>query len=57
MSRTVKLSLALPLIALVAGCQTGANNRVDTTAEIEATTDTAISGGTVTSSTGAQVQP
>lgn len=57
MTKTLKLTFALPLIALIAGCQAGADNRVDTTAEIEAATDTAISGGTVTTSTGAQVQP
>lgn len=44
MSTPIKLMTALPLALLMTGCVAGGNNRVDTAAEIEATTDQDIDG-------------
>ncbi|CTQ33366.1 hypothetical protein [Jannaschia rubra] len=58
MTTALKLLTALSLTAIVAGCQAGGDNRVETIGEIEATTDTAIAGDTVPAVGGAtQVQP
>ncbi len=57
MTTTLKMLTALSLTVLIAGCQAGGNNRVDTLGEIEATTDTAIQGQTVPGPGGSQVQP
>ena len=57
MTTTLKMLTALSLTAVIAGCQAAGNNRVDTVGEIEATTDTAISGETVPGPGGTQVQP
>jgi hypothetical protein len=57
MTNPIKILTALSLTALIAGCQAGGNDRVDTVGEIEATTDTAIQGRTVPGPGGAQVQP
>ena len=44
----IKFLAALPLLALAAACVPAGNDRVDTAAEIEATTDQDIDGdGTV----------
>ena len=57
MTHSFKLLTAASLAALVAGCQAGGNDRVDTIGEIEATTDTAIGGQTIPGPGGVQVQP
>ncbi|WP_299816442.1 hypothetical protein [uncultured Jannaschia sp.] len=47
MTTPLKLLIALPFVALMAGC-VGANDPVNTVSEIEATTDSDIDGdGTV----------
>ena len=44
----MKLLIALPFALVLAGCQGGANDQVNTMSEIEATTDSDIDGdGTV----------
>jgi hypothetical protein len=44
----IKLLIALPFALVLAGCQSGMNDQVNTTSEIEATTDQDIDGdGTI----------
>ncbi|MBM2575774.1 hypothetical protein JQC91_05595 [Jannaschia sp. Os4] len=56
MTTSLKALLALALAGSLSACVAGGNNRVDTTSEIEATTDQDIDGdGTVPSAGGVEV--
>lgn len=57
MTTLAKSLTALSLVAALAACNGAGNNRVDTIGEVEATTDTAITGSTVPGPGGTQVQP
>ena len=58
MTIPAKLIAALPILALCAACvPAGGNDRVDTVGEVEATTDTTITGNTVPGNTGVPTRP